>query len=351
LIVNLTTDDLLGSIAPTSRSVIDVASLLDSLQQQEGSFYESSTTAALPLGFEPLDRVLGGGLKTHDLLVLAGRPGVGKTILTLQMARNLALGGATVVFACYEHSPVALLTRLITLEIGSIELPTTSQWYRVDGVRALLAEVASGRVSLASASLDPLLRAALANVNEYAHRLHLVHARPSETGLDELHNILQRVQDGPTILFVDYLQKVRAANAATTHLEHVAQVTAGLKEASLESSFSVVAVSAISTAGLQRRRTHLAHLDAAVAVGYDSDVVLMLNDKRPIVAPNQIMNTLEQSERLRQRVVFTIEKNRGGVAPVSLEFVKDFEHFRFDPRGSHVSEQLIEDGEQEDFRD
>jgi replicative DNA helicase len=88
-----------------------------------------------------------------------------------------------------------------------------------------------------------------------------------------------------------------------------------------------------------------------VAIGYDADVVIMLNDKRPIVAPNQIMNTLDQSERLRQRVVFTIEKNRGGVAPVSLEFVKDFEHFRFDPRGSYVAEQLIEDGEQEDFRD
>jgi replicative DNA helicase len=348
--MNLTTNDFRTSIAPTSRSVVNVASLLDSLQQPLGP-YPDAIGPALPLGFEPLDRVLGGGLKTHDLLVLAGRPGVGKTILTLQMARNLALGGATVVFACYEHSPLALLTRLLTLEIGTIELPATSQWYHVDGVRNLLNEVANGRVSLASASSDPLLRAALANINEYSKRLHLVHARPSETGLDELHDILQAVQDGPTVLFVDYLQKVRPAHVGTTHLEHVAQITAGLKEASLESTFSVVAVSAISSAGLQRRRTHLAHLDAAVAVGYDSDVVLMLNDKRPIVAPNQIMNTLEQSERLRQRVVFTVEKNRGGVAPVNLEFVKDFEHFRFDPRGSHVAEQLIEDGEQEDFRD
>jgi replicative DNA helicase len=346
--MTITSNDLRIQAIP--RSSIDVGTLLDSLQEADGAAHGSKNAGILSLGFEPLDRVLGGGLRTHDLLVMSGRPGVGKTILALQMARNLALDGVTVVFACYEHSPFSLLARLLTLEIGTIELPA-SQWYRADGVRALLTEVASGRLSLSSAASDPLLRAALANVHDYSHRLHLVHARPSETGLDELHAILQTVQDGPTVLFVDYLQKVRPAHVATTHLEHVAQVTAGLKEASLESAFSVVAVSALSSAGLQRRRSHLAHLDAAVAVGYDSDVVIMLNDKRPIVAPNQIMNTLDQSERLRQRVVFTIEKNRGGVAPVSLEFVKDFEHFRFDPRGSYVSEQLIEDGEQEDFRD
>ncbi len=96
--------------------------------------------------------------------------------------------------------------------------------------------------------------------------------------------------------------------------------------------------------------THLAHLDAAVAVGYDSDVVILMNDKRSIVAANQISNTLGQAERFRQRVVFTVEKNRGEIAPVDVEFSKDFEHFRFDPSGSYVAEQLIEDGEHDDFR-
>ena len=118
----------------------------------------------------------------------------------------------------------------------------------------------------------------------------------------------------------------------------------------LKSAFSVVAVSAISSAGLMRRRTHLAHLDAAVAVGYDSDVVILMNDKRSIVSANQISDTLDQANRFRQRVVFTVEKNRGGIAPVDVEFVKDFEHFRFDPAGSYVAEQLIEDGEHDDFR-
>ena len=330
------------------RTVIDAASLIDSLKQQAG-VRPANESSLLSLGLQPLDRVLGGGLRSHDLLVLAGRPGVGKTIATLQMARNLALNGTTVVFACYEHEPKTLLARLLAFEIGSLQMPHTD-WYHMDGVRTFLDELATGRVSLSSASNDPLMRAALARLGEYAHRLFLVRASPSEIGLDELQGIVSEVRNGPTVLFVDYLQKVRPAYESTTHLEHMSQVTAGLKEAALKSAFSVVAVSAISSAGLLRRRIHLAHLDSAVAVGYDSDVVILMNDKRSIVSANQIANTLEQSDRLRQRVVFTVEKNRGGLAPVDVEFVKDFAHFRFEPAGSYVAEQLIEDGEHDDFR-
>ena len=328
---------------------ISASNLIDAFSERVDTVTTALGPLVLPLGFEPLDRVLGGGIRRHDLVVLAGRPGVGKTIATLQMARNLAAGGATVVFACFEHDAPTLIGRLIAMEIGSVAVRHTD-WYRMDGIRLLLSEISAGRTSLSSAAGDPLMRAALASIATYGHRLHFVRALPTETGVHELSDAVDAVRDGPTVLIVDYLQKVRALRSTTTHLEHVAEVTAGLKQASLESALSVLAVSAISATGLMRRRTHLAHLDSAVAVGYDSDVVILMNDKRPIVAANQIMNTLEQSERLRQRVVFTVEKNRGGIAPVDLEFGKDFEHFRFDPNGTHVSEQLIEDGEHDDFR-
>lgn len=305
--------------------------------------------STIALGFDPLDRILGGGLRRHDLLVLAGRPGVGKTIVTLQMARNVALAGNDVVFACFEHSPLALLTRLLTLEIGSMGLPNL-EWYHVDGVRSLLAEVTAGRVQMEAASNDPLLRAGLARLAEYSDRLHFVEARPSETGTRELGDVVDQVRGRNTVLFVDYLQKVRPEYSSTSHLEHVAQVTSSLKELSLRSAFAVVAVSALSGVGLSRKRCHLAHLDGAAASAYDADVAILLNDKRPIVAQHHLMETLDQSNRMRQRVVFTVEKNRGGPAPVDVEFVKDFEHFRFDPTGSYVAEQLIEDGEHDDFR-
>ena len=328
---------------------IDAGSLMDSLHSDANAGRAVSGQHFLPVGFEPLDRVLGGGLRPHDLLVVAGRPGVGKTIVSLQMARNLALSGVTVVFACYEHDPLALLARLLALEIGTLD-PTHRDLYRSDGIRNLLGDVVSGYAPLSSTSSDPLVRAARSRMDEYAFRLHFVRAAPSETGLEELRSIVEQVRSGPTVLFVDYLQKVRPDHQSSTHLEHVAQVTAGLKEASLKLAFSVVAVSAISAVGLTRRRVHLAHLDSPAAVGFDSDIVVLLNDKRSIVSANRVSNTLEQYQSLRQRVVFTVEKNRGGEAPIDVEFVKDFEHFRFEPSGSYVAEQLIEDGEHDDFR-
>ena len=329
-------------------STASAATLLDVLDRSAG-MHIGARSHALALGFEPLDRVLGGGLRLHDLLVMAGRPGVGKTIAALQMARTIALGGNTSVFACYEHHPNTLLARLLALEIGSLDVPLTN-WYRMDGVRNLLDDIVAGDTALSSASADPVMGAALSRLHEYAHRLHFVRAAPSETGTEELRGTLDRVGEHPTVLFVDYLQKVRPQQETATHMEHVSRVTAGLKEIALGSQCAVVAISAVGAGGLLRRRAHLAHLDGAVAVGYDSDVVILLNDKRSIVAKNRIANTLEQSDGFRHRVVFTVEKNRGGIAPVNVEFIKDFERFRFVPSGCYVNEQLIEDGDDDDFR-
>lgn len=329
-------------------SMASAATLLDVLDRN-ASVHVGVRSHVLALGLEPLDRVLGGGLRLHDLLIMAGRPGVGKTIAALQMARNIALGGNTSVFACYEHDPNTLLARLLAMEIGSLDAPLTN-WYRMDGVRNLLDDIVAGDIALSSTSADPIMRAALSRLQEYAHRLHFVRAAPSETGIEELRGVLDRIEERPTVLFVDYLQKVRPHLETSTHLEHVSRVTAGLKEIALGSQCAVVAISAVGASGLLRRRAHLAHLDGAVAVGYDADVMILLNDKRSIVAKNRIANTLEQSDSFRHRVVFTVEKNRGGIAPVNVEFVKEFERFRFLPVGGYVNEQLIEDGDDDDFR-
>ncbi len=298
----------------------------------------------LASGFDPLDRVLGGGLRPHDFMVVAGRPGVGKTIAVLQMARNLARAGHTVVYACYEHDPTVLLARLLALEIGEVSLPHTD-WYRMDGVRLRLDEVVSGRGALRNVAGDPLLRAARAAVEEYAPRLHLVSASPSVTGVAELASIIHHVRDsrgGRAVLCVDYLQKVRSDIHGVAHLDEVTDITSALRELSLDHDVAVIAICAMNASGLRSERVRMSELDGAVSVGYDADVVVMLDDKRRIVSTNQLAYSTEQSDRFRRRVVFTVEKNRGGVSSVDLEFIKDFEHFRFDPTGSYVSEQLID---------
>ena len=54
----------------------------------------------VPLGFSPLDEMLGGGLMVDDLLLVGGPPGDGKTSFCLQAARNVALTGRPALLVC-----------------------------------------------------------------------------------------------------------------------------------------------------------------------------------------------------------------------------------------------------------
>src|SRR5687767_14515289 len=76
--------------------------------------------AVLLTGFEPLDEVLAGGIRQGELLLLGGKPGVGKTIACLQWARSMAQSGVVAIYLCYEHDGVTLLTRLLAGELGEM---------------------------------------------------------------------------------------------------------------------------------------------------------------------------------------------------------------------------------------
>src|SRR6188474_3928071 len=100
-----------GSMAP--RSALDV--LVD--------LNERVTTGQLaeyqpvPLGFTPMDKTIGTGLRAGELLMIGGAQGTGKTTMALQMARNIAQSGqANVLYVCFEHDEEYLLSRLMAME-------------------------------------------------------------------------------------------------------------------------------------------------------------------------------------------------------------------------------------------
>ena len=78
-------------------------------------------------------------------------------------------------------------------------------------------------------------------------------------------------------------------------------------------------------------------------MAYEPDVVLILNDKFDVVARHHLVYDLGNAERFRGWVVLTIEKNRGGLNGVDLEFRKRFEQSRFEVGGQRVDEQLVDE--------
>lgn len=298
--------------------------------------------AAYATGFEPLDEVLDGGFSPQNLTLVGGQPGVGKTIATLQWATHMAAQGASVVYACYEHDEETLLTRLLLQEIGSLARPIDSG--RLPALRAAVREWADGTRSFAELLAEGLLvGAAFERIAAFAERLVLFRANGRETGLEQLEDLVGEMPDGPRVLFVDYLQKVPTAGIGTDMGVKVTHIAEGLKEIALNSGVAVVAVVASDHAGLTERRLRMHHLRGSAGLAYESDLVIMLNEKSRATSKVHLAFSSTRADAFKGRTVFSIEKNRSGPAQLDLEFTKDFTHYRFDPTGGFVAEQLVDE--------
>jgi replicative DNA helicase len=294
-----------------------------------------------PTGFLPLDHLLNGGFKAHDLTLLGGQPAVGKTIVTLQWAREMALNDNVVIYVCYEHDEAELLSRLLSLELGEISHPDNAP--AVDKLRMALRETASGHRGLQDIlDSEPLARAAFDRVAGYSDRLVLARGSGRYTDLAALEALVVDHGNGHNVLIVDYLQKVAMNPPPQNEAEKVTVVAEGLKDIALNHDIAVIAVTAADRAALESRRLRLHHLRGSSALAYESDLVILMNDKTEAVSNVHLAFDPVRAQEFRNYTVFSIEKNRGGPSNVDMEFRKDFANFRFDPIGEYVTDRLID---------
>lgn len=317
-----------------------VLDLLDSLRSGDAERLQEYAPRAT--GFTPLDAVLRGGLRPGELTVLVGKPGQGKTITALQWARHVARSGHEVVFASFEHNGPSLLARLLTLELGDLAAPGDVDQLELEMLRERLVGIADGRPDVMEDLLsDPLLARTHAAVQSYGARLRLVCAS-ADTTLDDLERLV--AQRGPgTAVFVDYLQKIRIP-AVGSETAQGAVAAERLKALALRNSSTVVAITTSEGLGLASRRLHLHHARGAAALAYEADVAIVLNEKLDIISRLHLAYDTSKTYDYQARVVFSIEKNRNGLADVHLEFRKDFANYRFHPQGEWVAERLWEEG-------
>jgi replicative DNA helicase len=311
----------------------------------------------LSTGFDPLDGMIGGGLRKTELILLGGAQGIGKTIATLQIARNIAMRpGQFAFYLSYEHTETHLMNRLLCLE--SINPPEVdlNQGIRLkDLYDVIIAERAKStlRGGDGGGSLQTILREnsktamALARMNRYADRLILVKASPAVTTLRAIREMTGRLCDatgGNVSVFVDYLQKVAIhPERATDEAEKVTIVVEGLKDMALALGVPVLAIVAADREGLKANRLHLFHLRGSSALDYECDIAVIMNNKYHILSKDHVAFNPYQARQYRDWVVFTIEKNRAGRAMQDMEFQLHAPFFAFDPRGQRVQQQLIDD--------
>jgi len=339
-------DNQLSSLRP--RSVVEVLSGL-SEKVSHGAVAEYQP---IPLGLTPLDRTLGGGIRSGELLLIGGAQGTGKTTLALQVARNIAQSGqANALYVCFEHDEEYLLNRLMAMEsvLAGAMPPDATKGIKIQDVRreVLGTWLAQGGQDAADLRANPRLRPALERIARYGQGLYLLrgsHAATTAANLRVLIENYRRAAPGrPLVVFVDYLQRVPVVPDPPTEAEKVTTVVAALKDLALSLGIALVCIVAADKEGLKAARLRNHHLRGSSALNYESDVILILNEKYHIVAKVNIEFNPHQAQRFRDWTILTVEKNRSGRDAVDLEFEKHFEFSCFNPDGRQVQEKLIEE--------
>lgn len=214
------------------------------------------TVTGFSTGFAELDEMT-AGMQTNDLVIIAGRPGTGKTSFLLAMARHMAIrDNARVAFFSLEMRKEALLERLLCGE-GKISLHRLRGGYVPSEKWRDLAHAAS-KMQKATVIVDDTPGASILEIRARARRMAAQH------GLD--------------VIMLDYLQLAEGGIRSDSREQEVAYISRSLKRLARELNVCVIAASQLnrSPEGRSEKRPRLADLRESGAIEQDADIVMFL---------------------------------------------------------------------------
>lgn len=228
----------------------------DSIETIEGFYRRKAHVTGLPTGFDDLD-MMTAGLHNSELIVVAGRPSMGKSALAACIAEYIAV---------QEQKPVAIFS----LEMAKEQLV---QRMLCSHARVELQKARSGY--LTQSDWPKLVTAAgkLAEAPIYiddSATLTALELRAKARRLKSHHNI--------ELIIVDYLQLMTSATRAENRQQEISEISRSLKTLSKELNLPLIAISQLSRAPEKREnyRPRLSDLRESGAIEQDADVVMLL---------------------------------------------------------------------------
>jgi replicative DNA helicase len=269
---------------------------LDQLHERRG------TIVGVPTGFTDLDR-LTGGLQKSDLIVLAARPGIGKTSLALSLAHNSALKyhNSIAVFSL-EMSKDQLAQRLLSMDarIDQQRLRTgiieEDEWDRIVYAMDTLSE--------SNIWIDDTASISTMEMRSKARRLQAEH------GID--------------LIIVDYLQLMQATIGGRRNenrVQEISEISRSLKGLARELNIPVLALAQLSRAveSRQSKVPQLSDLRESGSIEQDSDIVMF-------IYRDDLYN--QESERKNIADIIIAKHRNGPVGEISLYFQASQTRFR-----------------------
>ncbi len=256
-----------------------------------------SEVTGIPTGYRDLDRKL-AGLHPTNLIVIAARPGMGKTALALNIAQNVALQGLSVAIFSLEMSREEVVSRMLCAQ------------GRIDSQR-----LRTGRLS--EADFTKLSNAASALYKKPI----FVDDSPGLT-VTEIRAKARRLRRRPglDLVVVDYLQLMHGSGGENRQQE-IALISRSLKNLARELDVPVIALSQLNRAVEARedKRPRLGDLRESGAVEQDSDVVMFIY-RDEYYHPDRV-----ESKGIAEVVV--AKHRQGAVGKVEMTFLPEFTLF------------------------
>lgn len=254
----------------------------------------------VPSGFTELDRITAGWQKT-DLVVIAARPGMGKTAFALSLSRNAAI----------NEYPVAIFS----LEMGAVQLTT----------RLISAETEVKGEKLKKGDLKDY---EWAQLNSRVRNLENAPIYIDDTpalSIFELRAKCRRLkeQKGIELIVIDYIQLMRAGDGAGNREQEISQISRSLKALAKELNVPVLVLSQLSRAVETRggnKRPQLSDLRESGAIEQDADMVIFIY--RP-----EYYDLLADDEVKGKGEIIIAKHRNGSLDSVFLNFIGEYIKF------------------------
>ncbi len=292
---DVTQGNLKRSAETAQNLVIQAKKKIEEIANQEG-------LSGIPSGFDQVDK-LTSGWQPSDLIIVAARPGMGKTALTLSMARNIAVNSEIpVAFFSLEMSSVQLITRLISSETGlsSEKLRTGKlekhEWEQLN--------VKVKTLEKAPLFIDDTPSLSIFDLRAKARRL--------------------ASQHGIKLIIIDYLQLMTAGSSQKggNREQEISTISRNLKALAKELSVPVIALSQLSRAVETRggsKRPILSDLRESGAIEQDADIVSFIY--RPEYYKIEEWDDDERTPTQGQAEFIVAKHRNGGLDNIRLKFI------------------------------
>lgn len=313
-------------------------SLAQAITRAETAYKNSGKLVGVTTGLKDLDRLL-GGMQRSDLIILAGRPSMGKTALATTIAYNAAQAFhddavergeegqmKAVGFFSLEMSSEQLATRLLASKCGI----NSSKLLKGELTKDEFPKLVTGSNELAALKLfiDDTPALSISALRTRARRL------------KRLHNL--------GLIVVDYLQLVRGSSQGReqNRVLEISEITQGLKAIAKELDVPVMALSQLSRAVEQRedKRPQLSDLRESGTIEQDSDVVMFVfreeyyhMRRQPREGTPEYGTWQEEMDKLLGLAEVIIAKQRNGpIGNVLMQFQSDLTRFEDLARDGHL---------------